>query len=66
MKLLEEDEDQAKMICAIDYNLIWVVGSQLKDYKRRLDGHLEDTSVRNQEIEFLKEGSATVARENIE
>jgi len=39
--------------------------TQLEDYKD-FDGHLENTSKRDQEIEFLREGSATVARESIE
>jgi len=43
-----------------------VLIDQREDYKRRLDGHLENTLDRDQEIEFLREGSATVARESIE
>lgn len=31
------------MIWAIDYNLIWAVGSQLEDYKKDINGHLEKT-----------------------
>ena len=32
----------------------------------RLDGNLEITSVRDEEIKFLKEGSVAIAREKIE
>ncbi len=45
---------------------MWVVGSQRVDYKRMLDGNLEYTSKRDQEIEFLREGSATIAIEKTE
>lgn len=42
------------------------MNSQLEDYKKDFNGHLENTSERDQEIEFLREGNAAVAREKIE
>ena len=54
MKLLEEDEDQVKRFEAlirIEYRSLI---DQQEDYKKRLDGHLEDISQRDKEIKFLK------------
>jgi len=39
---------------------------QQEDYKKRLDGNLEITSVRDEEIEFLREGNIAIARDKIE